>query len=234
MYTKTTLDKILNLFVSDEIRKNEQPFKQPFQLSDYNYSTDLKGAIRIKNEICEHAYNVPENIKNVLPITIADIFPQKTCEETLIINLSDFEKYKTEIKNIKQGEDIKCGLCLGSGTLETSDTHNAKIYYSEYDCPACYGTGYEVRSKLVDSGEKTFNYAIHVIHNTYFNMILFYNLIEISNILNAEIKLLHDGGPAKASLFQINEFDIVLMPIITESDKDINEIYTVYTTQKTK
>lgn len=206
------LGNVFSLFTGfDGLR---QWMSKPFEQDGFIYATDSMVLIRISKSIINEVFDSIEK-----PIC-QSIIPSSNCSELISVNNIDFEQYKTENELIESVDEKECGLCDGSGKMTESYYHNGKYYEATFDCPVCDGTGYEERSRMIPSGKLTFNSSIRIrIKDNLFDLKRFYKLVEVKQLINCDIYLIHNPSDLHGALFKVGDFEILLMPTsANESD----------------
>lgn len=199
---KTILEKAFDLFVgTDEIRP---VMLKPFVINDYTYATNSNVMIRCKNKYIKFEFENLEKPPNCEPFFVRE---QKQKNELMNFDSFDFEALKTADEMIETGEDIECVECDGFGTVEWEYEAHTK----DFDCPECDGEGFSSESETIKSGKKTFAYfSIININDQFFDIKLFYKVIQVSKILNSPIILKYGGKGEFDMCFSVGVCDVLI------------------------
>ena len=210
MNNETKIKKAFDLFLGTD--KLRPVFDNPFEINGFVYATNGHALIRAKKENIDFTF---EN-KNKLP-NVEGIIPK--INESLIMGLKSetFEILKTEDEYKEVGQDIECLTCNGHGKVEWEFEHYAK----DYDCPECHGSGYSEEKRKVKTVGKTFDSLNVKLKDSYFDINVFYLLIQAREILGGEIELISYENQSKASMFKTGICEVLLMPIYRQTDCDV-------------
>ena len=210
MNMETKIEKAFDLFLGvDELRP---VFDNPFKVDRLVYATNGYSLIRTKKENIDFTFKnecKPPNVESVIP----------EINESLILELKNemFEILKTEPEYKTVGQNIECSTCDGSGEVEWEFKHHTK----DFDCPECKGSGYSEEKRKVKTGGKTFDFLNVKLKDSYFDINVFYLLIQAREIIGGEIELISYENQSKATMFKIGICEVLLMPIYRETDCDV-------------
>lgn len=205
--------EIFALFVGDD--KMRPQFLKPFKKDGKIYATDQISIIRCDESDCELVVDDLDNPH----LKISEVFPTENMRIKLEIDKSIFEQCKTEDEYIYVGNDVVCKECDGTGQVEWTYKHHTQ----DLDCPVCDGDGLSERKQPMPTGNKTFGFHFVKICSAYIRIYLFYRLIEAQALINNDIYITYYQNADKGIMFKIGEFDIVLMPSMTEN-LDFSEV----------
>lgn len=119
---------------------------------------------------------------------------------------------------IEDGEDVKCDECEGEGVVDWE----YQEWEKEFDCPKCDGNGLLEESKLIPSGNKTFEKDDRVlVFGAYLSPELFCKLIEVKELLGGEIKLVFTGSNSQHVTFEVANCIVFIMPISESEGKNV-------------
>lgn len=197
---------ILSFCSTDELRGWLQT---PIRIGNRIHATDahILASIDLDKLDTSHRFNYDsgEKLKNVL---ITDR------NQNLSINVKEMNKV---FSNAPQqdcydtvGKDIDCSECEGDGEVlwQYNDTE-------KFDsCPVCDGDGRISLAKQIKNGKTEIKDHLKIeIGISTFQVSLFQKLLDVANKLNIEIiTLIYQKEEMKGSLFNIGDFEILLMP----------------------
>ena len=210
MNNENKLKKAFDLFLgTDELRPE---FNNPFEINGFVYATNTHALIRTKKENIDFAFKNECKLPDV-----ESVIPE--INESLFMELKNemFEILKTEVEYKMVGQDIECLTCDGSGEVEWEFEH----YTKDFDCPKCHGSGYSAEKRKVKTGGKTFDFLNVKLKDSYFNINVFYLLIQAREILGGEIELINYKNQSSHTMFKIGVYEVLLMPIYRQTDCDV-------------
>jgi len=201
-----TVTKVFDLFTG----KNDlfPATMKPFKANGFWYAMDPAAFIRVPENKIEFNQANPFYSGQFNP---GNSIPKRNNNEVINLDEAFFLQHLTD-------EKIDCGLCYGSGKLSTRDNYKGNYYDSEYNCPCCKGSGYEMEEdKYVFTGNKVFKSdRVAKIKNAFFQTKFIYKLMQVHKLIGGEIKLLNTPGGKTPALFQITDFEIMIMPLSTD------------------
>lgn len=199
-------NKTENIIKSFLRNDNYRPIlNKPFEINGKIYATDSYCLIRVDKDKCDfilEPHDTPPNCESVVPSENINIL--------IDVAKNDFEQYKTEDETSEIGDDIECDTCNGFGEVEWEFEH----YTRDFDCPVCEGSGYSAESRTVKTGNKTYDNYFVKVRNTYLDIHKFDKLLQVKELLNEPIYLIHESEPNKPVLFRVGIFEILIMPMI--------------------
>lgn len=217
--SKEEVNQILEEFTSNDEYRDWM--NSPVLINDICIATDAHILLIVPKQYCSITNNLPEekhlNVLNIIP-------PEKnTIKEINVDYLSVLmDKIPLVDEYINAETDQSCKTCDGDGNVEWVFED-----YDKYDdCPVCYGEGTITKEELVKTGYKVKDFSKFTnINGSIFNTEYVYKMCELAKKINAEkIKLVFSEKPNRASLFKINDFKVLLMPVVN-LDKEI--LYTL-------
>jgi len=203
---KSVLENVFSLFVSkDDLRP---AFRSPFEINNNVYATNGHTLIKCSKSDCDFDVSNNEKLLNV-----DAVIPIHNCNRLLLMDKESFEPLKTEDEYENEGEDIECATCDGTGQVEWDFERWSKYF----DCPKCNGSGYFEQSKGKKTGRKTFgNHAVKL-GVSYFNIKIFYSLLQAHDMLGGEMVMIYQSAANKAVMFKVGFCEILLMPVYFNS-----------------
>ena len=110
--------------------------------------------------------------------------------------------------------EAKCDACYGSGEVEFEFYFDSQAYESEQECPVCEGHGATYKESDVPNGKKELDYNNYFkIGNSIFNMARIQELVFVAEKLKAShFTMVNQTVSNKASLFTVNDVEVLLMP----------------------
>jgi len=193
--------EVFNLFLRHD--KLRPVFSNPFEVNGFVYATNGEVLIRTKKE------NIDFTFKNGCKLpNVESVIPK--INESLILELKNemFEILKTKDEYKTVGKDVECLTCDGDGKVEWEFQHYSTRFY----CPECKGSGYLEEKRKVKTGGKTFGDVVVRFKDSYFDINIFYKLIQVRDFLGGEIELISYSAPNNVSVFKIGICEVLLMP----------------------
>ena len=205
---KTKLNQAFEMFLGND---GMRPIMHnPFTQNGYTYATDSNVLIRTKNENIDFKF---ENKAEGKPPNAEPLFKKKILNKVMDFSGLDFEALKTADELIDLGEDIACEECEGEGEVEWKfEQHTNK-----FECPICDGSGFKEETKLIKSGNKTFESNTYVkINNSFFNINLFYKFIKCAELVGGDI-VLTNGNCSDPMIFEVGNCQLIICPVNNSS-----------------
>lgn len=216
--SKPLLSDVFSLFLSKD--KLRPVLQNPFKNNGKVVATDAYTLIYVNENDCDFEFTneYEENAPNV-----DAVIPVINISEKINVLKSDFDAFKIydEYKNV--GEDIKCSECEGEGEVEWEYERWTKTF----DCPKCDGEGLEYKSRSIPTGNKTFRVSRVKMKDTYFDMVKFYKLIQVQDVLGGDITLVNYENEKKGFLFKIGICYVLLMPCPLKNDDDCDGVLNI-------
>jgi hypothetical protein len=213
---KTKYDEVLNMFIGDD---ELRPWMQKsFEYNGFAMATDAHSMIvidrKLAGEVPASDYKQLDKVFSIIPtdININRVFALS--ELYLAIEKAPLkDEYETT------GKYVECSECDGEGYVEWEYKH----YTDEKECPVCNGDGAESRPKSKKTGKQIPDELATIkINNSGFSIRYIKKLVATCEALGEmQINLLHMAAPNKASLFQIGEVRVLLMPVICDKETKI-------------
>lgn len=206
--TTAKLSQVFQLFVGND---DQRPlFLKPFEHNGYVYATDVYVLIRTAKEHYDAEIDNP--VKSDIDPT--KVIPTPNMDYVLNINKEDFEKFKDEDEYRVTEEQKDCNTCDGTGEVEWEFERHTM----DSDCPDCDGSGVSEDEVKEKTGNKTFGvYKVKLI-NSYFQIHLFYKLLQVQEAIGGDIHLIYQDNPSSASLFKIGNCEILIMPTYVDNE----------------
>ena len=195
-------------------------FDEPFLIENTIYATDARimawtASVNVDKEI--KPYDKPENITKVIPTEINQDFEIKL---NTLKGIFDNAPMIDEVEVI--GGDVDCPECDGKGEVEWEYDYHTK----EMDCPLCDGSGLKENKEEVKTGNKIldgskaikigrFNFRIDLLKKIYDAAL---------STKSKNIKLVHQLLSKDGSLFEFNDFKVLIMSV---NCREENVIYTI-------
>lgn len=189
----------------------------PFIVGSYTYATDAYSMVRCKTERVDFKFENTEQ-----PLNAEAAIPEINASEIIDLDNISWTDLMTVDEKIGDGNDVICGHCEGNGSCEDSFVYKNKCYDYEYDCPVCDGSGYEEKVQMIPTGKKTFGMNDMIrFKDAFFYARRFYKLKQVKDLIKADVELISYSGNNKAVLFRIGFLEVLLMPVIQNSNTDV-------------
>lgn len=214
---KEDFAKLFQLFVSNNDYRVTLHY--PFKQKKYIVASDGYTAIRISED----------NLNVELPYTqeekpdINEVFKlDKNVDILIDLCLLEDKLTPVLIDEIINVEDVqKCQDCDGRGTVtyEYSSYSNGN-FDIELDCPVCDSDGKIATNKKVSTGKMVTDQDYpYEINGSIFKYVFLKRLIDSCKIIGCDKISLVYSAKMKASLFICGNFEILIMPLVSSSEK---------------
>lgn len=206
---ETKLEQLFKSFCSsDTSLLDHLAFQKPFIQNGNVWATDKKVALCLSKAHCD--FDADIDYINI-GYDMNELLHPPNTQRVLIIDKSDFDKFKTEDELIIFPA-VPCRACKGHRNVVWKFEFNGWEYKQEFECPSCEGSGNFLDEKKEPTGNKTFGNADVKLGGVYFNMNRFYKLIEVQEVMGGEIILTYADEKNGARQFQIGKATVLLMP----------------------
>jgi hypothetical protein len=110
--------------------------------------------------------------------------------------------------------ETKCETCEGAGVVEYEFFHR-KVYFKKFNCPDCNGEGVDIVEKKITNGKREYDAAQRFqIGVCVYHPDLVEKLLVAADFLGSkEISVLNQSSAKGATLFGINDVEIIMMPM---------------------
>lgn len=209
---------ILSLFTSNDSLR--EWMRKPFTIENMAISTNAFQLCffdkSLATDINECVENKKANVLSIIP---------KTRDKNFVIILDNLQSQIMKVPLIKDSEE--CEACGGEGEVSYEFEFGMRIYTKEGDCPICEGLG-----RIEKSGEEMVfdKQRSGKILNSNFTIESLLLLLKVAKTLDTNaIKLVYQEEANKASVFKIQDVEILVMPANT-----INNHSEIFSIQKYK
>ncbi len=194
-------DYILNLFNSSDVLR--RLMHTPHKIGEYTYATDAHSVIRIKNENLGFQYESDDKFPRADTIYNIDAWSEYT------VSVEKMANAVARAKLIYLGD--VCKKCSGEGYVTCECCENTS------DCKNCKGEGtVDTHQFRIAIGQEV---AAIKIGERFFKPFLVERLLITALALNCtEVKISNNLNDTKATLFMVNDIEIILMPTIMTED----------------
>lgn len=211
---------ILTSFCDDD--KYHEWMNKPFRVGLKAHSTDRHFLVIMDAEKIKDFKELPvlENKK------LSGIIPDernKSFDIEVSKIRSDFEKAPQVDCYDIIGEDVNCSECNGGGEVDWEYKH----HILEADCPVCDGEGQISTSERIKNGKtKVEDFLCIKIGNSFFYANILDKIVKTAEKIQAKtITLTYQDTPRKASMFKLNDFEILVMPCIQDDNHKVIASY---------
>jgi len=208
---------VLNLYVgNDELRSW---INEPFFIENLAIATNARELVFFDKNLSEKELNVCGNEN---PQLILNNIPEQRNKDYKL-NIEEIETYLKNAPKVDVlktvGKDVKCTECDGDGQVEWEYENWTK----EFDCPKCYGDGYESESRQIPTGEFEIDPINLVdIKNSRFSIKMIERLLKVKDLLReTEIILVFQEAENMANIFKIGKVEILCMPMRKWDNDDL-------------
>lgn len=194
----TLLSDVFLSFVSQNDKTN---LAEPFKSGNTIFATDAHSLIYTSAENYDGFF-----VENDKTPNCSKLLVEPNCNYK--IPITDLSEFKTVDEFVEIGENKKCKICSGYGEVEWSFDQYTKVY----DCPACEGSGYSSKKKIVPTGNKKFGIAYVKIKDVPFLIFEINRLFETAKKLDEDITLINMPEKLGGFTFRLGNIYILVMP----------------------
>lgn len=219
METKETYLKLLGHF-TDPVDDNRPMLNAPFIAFDKTCATDANSMVIIPYKLGEYQdYDYTETVKPIYPLT-------HNMLQTIAVK--DIRQALSQVPLLDCYDETEepCEACDEYGEVEYIFEHNGEEYVTEEDCPICDGAGVKVNTAAKPNGEKIYDYSKCIrLGESAFKPDRIADLLFAAETMQVdEVHLVNQTEPYKASLFQIKEIELLIMPAMFVDEEVITKI----------
>jgi len=210
--TDNVYEEILNLFVGKRGDCNEWMEKPFTDLSKVMATNKISFVAVPKERVETHHIELIGKTKGVYPCL-------HTCEKEITLHrLQEAMKQVPLVDELDNHKAYKCKECNGFGQVEWQYGN----YTDEDDCPKCNGDG-EFKTDRKPTGKKVYDPSkVIIIGDSKFNVLELELLKKTIELLKQDkFSLVNQTQPKQASLFKIEDVEILMMPFLPDGNVDL-------------
>jgi len=205
---KNPYQQVLGMFASSDTLR--PTMCKPFRVDQFSATTDGGSVAFCKKDLVTECEPI-ELSKSVGDLIVTDD------NENLVILISDLELIiqSAPMEPEYYSSGIPCPACKGDSFIEATFEYDGDIHKIVAECPVCDGSGDKHGPPRYTGKEIPSFTSIIGIGCSFFSIGYIQKLIKSASILQVDsITLVQQTEKQKASIFQIGEVRILLMPMM--------------------